>query len=93
MALQIALSDSPIGAAFPAAYARIPAGRSLKDTVHIQVDFYADEAAKIAEKQIVKQLFFTAPVSALDVQAGDHPHAPYYRYLKTLPDFEGALDV
>ena len=93
MALQIALSESPLGASFPAAYAHIPAGRSSKEHVHIQVDYYADSAARAAEKRIIQQLFFTAPISALDVQAGDHPHAPYYRYLKTLPDFEGALDV
>lgn len=93
MALQIALTDSNVGAPFPAAYVRISSGRSFKSTVSITVDYYADEAARLAEKSLVQQKFFETEIANLDVQAGDHPHAPYYRWLKTLAEFAGAVDV
>lgn len=93
MALKMALSDSDIGAAFPEAYIRIATGRTVKDRASMQVDYYADEAARIAEKTLVQQRFYDVEIAALDIQAGEHPHAPYYRHLKTLPEFAGAIDV
>lgn len=93
MALQLAIAESNIGPGFPEAYVRISSGRSFKSEVSITVDYYANEAARLAEKATVQQVFYSADVSVLDVQAGDHPHAPYYRYLKALPEFAGAIDV
>jgi hypothetical protein len=48
MALQLPISaaDSRVGAAFPAAYARIIFGRTFAENIVITVNFYADEQAR-----------------------------------------------
>lgn len=92
MALQLPLADSDVGAAFPAAYARIFFGRTFAEQVVITVYFYADEAARRADKAMVQQRDYTAPCSEL-VMEGNHPHVPFYNWLKTLPEFAGAVDV
>ena len=97
MALQIALPETTtdVGAAFPAAYARVIFGRTFGENCVITVNFYADEQARRDEKREFQQRHYEvlqADVSPL-VEAGDHLHAPFYRWLKAQPDFLGALDV
>ena len=95
MALQLSISasDSKVGAAFPAAYARVIFGRTFAENVVITVNFYADEQARRDEKDHFDQRHYECLQSDLAVQAGDHLHAPLYRHLKTLPEFAGAVDV
>jgi hypothetical protein len=95
MALQLSLSETVVGAAFPAAYARIIFGRTFAENVVITVNFYADEQARRDDKQHFDQRHYEclqSDVSPL-VQAGDHLHAPFYRWLKAQDAFAGALDV
>lgn len=98
MALQLPVtnSNSDIGdVSFSAAYARVLFGRTFKDNLVITVDFHVDEAARLAGKNAFQQRHYEAAaveVSALAL-AGDHPHAPMYRWLKQQPDFTGAVDV
>ncbi len=96
MALQIALNDSNIGSVtFPAAYVRIIYGRTFSSQVIITANFYVDEQARRDGKDHFAQNHYE--VSAEDVKPlvsdGDHPHAPFYRYLKTLPEFAGCTDI
>lgn len=95
MALQlpISASDSKVGAAFPAAYARVIFGRTFAESVVITVNFYADEQARRDDKAEFDQKHYECGQAALSVEAGDHLHAPFYRHLKTLPEFAGAVDV
>jgi hypothetical protein len=97
MALQLALSESStdVGAAFPAAYARVIFGRTFSETCIVTVNFYADEQARREDKREIQQRHYEclqSDVSAL-VEKADHLHAPFYRYLKSLPEFAGAVDV
>jgi hypothetical protein len=94
MALQLSIgTESSIGAAFPAAYARVIFGRTFAENVVITVNLYADEAARRAEKGSFDQKHYECLQSDLTVEAGDHLHAPLYRHLKTLAEFAGAVDV
>ena len=95
MALQLPLSatDSNIGAAFPGAYVRIIYGRTFAANVVITANFYADEQARRDDKREFDQRHYECLQSDLAVQAGDHLHAPFYRHLKTLAEFAGAVDV
>ena len=93
MALQGALSAelSAVGAAFPAAYARILHARAEKDITWIYVNTYADEAARQEEKLPVKQWEYQAPTNAVPLVAPALTAA--YDWLKTLPEFAGWVDV
>jgi hypothetical protein len=95
MALQLSLpaSDSNIGAEFPAAYARVIFGRTFAENVVITVNFYADEQARRDGKSEFQQKHYECLQADLSVEAGDHLHAPFYRHLKTLAEFAGAVDV
>jgi len=94
MALQLSIgTDSSIGAAFPAAYARVIYGRTFAATCVITVNFYADEQARRDDKASFDQKHYDCLQSDLSVEAGDHLHAPFYRHLKTLAEFAGAVDV
>jgi hypothetical protein len=95
MALQLPISssDSKVGAEFPAAYARVIFGRTFAENVVITVNLYADEQARRDDKAEFDQKHYEALQSELSVEAGDHLHAPFYRFLKSLPEFAGAVDV
>lgn len=95
MALQLSISaaDSRVGAAFPAAYARIIFGRTFAENIVITVNLYADEQARRDEKAEFDQRHYECLQTDLSVEAGDHLHAPFYRHLKTLAEFAGAVDV
>jgi hypothetical protein len=97
MALQLSISstDSKVGAAFSAAYARVIFGRTFAENIVITVNFYADEQARRDGKAEFDQRHYEClqlDVSPL-VEKGDHLHAPFYRWLKTQADFVGAIDV
>jgi hypothetical protein len=89
MALQMALGDSAVGFNFPEAYARVSIFRGDKNTLLFNVNWYADAAARAADKQTILEKEYQTETPAL---SGDLVPA-LYEYLKTLPEFAGALDV
>jgi hypothetical protein len=89
MALQLSLSNSAVGYLFPESYARIVFARTLKDQTFIFVNFYADQAARVADKMPVLQKEYTATTEDL---VGDIFPA-MYNWLKGQPDFAGCVDV
>lgn len=89
MALTLNLVNSDVGYEFKDAYARILFARTFKDQTFVFVNFHADEAARWANKNPVKQKEYIAQTSSL---VGDFFPA-MYTWLKTQEDFAGAIDV
>jgi hypothetical protein len=76
------------GVTYPASYARILYVRTLPSDSYIFVCWYADEAARQAGADPVKVYEYQAPTAVL---SGDiYPAA--YSWIKTLPEFAGAVD-
>ena len=92
MALQISLlaKDTLVGEAFPESYVKVEFVRAFKADSLIWVNFYANGTARADMKQPVKQTEYTAPTASL---VGANIIAASYEYLKTLPEFAGAVDV
>ena len=89
MALQVAISDSIVGVPFAEAYANIQFARMTKSDAMIFVNWYANAAARWANKSPVLQKEYHAPMSALT----SAPYETMYGWLKLHPDFAGAVDV
>lgn len=100
MALQVSLTippnrvpETPDEVAIPAevypeSYARILYVRALAQESFIFVCWYADQAARENNADPVKIYEYQTPTASL--QGDVYPAA--YAYLKTLPEFEGAID-
>lgn len=104
MALQFAF-ESPTGATYDSAYARVvQISLDLRTPdASLLVHFHVNAAARISELAPI----YTKTYSLLNEDgefdqyfrdnmlqpAGDSPLAQAYGYLKTLSDFEGAIDV
>jgi hypothetical protein len=89
MALQLQIQNTEVGAAFDAAYAKIVHFEGHNDgsgIVHFVVDFYADQAARDSNLRRVSRAFYDSPVP------DGHITQSLYAYLKTLPEFAGAVD-
>lgn len=80
--------DIPPPVIYESAYARVLQIRVHKERSFIVVEWFENEAARLAEQFAVKTQEF-----ALDTQSlpGD-VYTATYNYLKTLPEFEGAQD-
>lgn len=74
---------------FPNAYARILVVRTTPQLTMPMVVWHEDQAARQRDDQPVLMKEFAVPTS--EVSGDVYPAA--YAYLKTLPEFEGALDV
>jgi len=85
MALQISYT-SPFGIVLPTAYAKISIFYGDKTTVNFEVLIWADTSARDSGKQRMEQLIYNIPYSQQVI-------ADLYNYLKTLPEFAGAVDV
>jgi hypothetical protein len=99
MALQLDLADTNVGVPAPTAYARI-VGVSFNTTnglVEIRVDIFASAAARQEGKNPVGGGVYIGTVGLnmpnLDDALPNGIRAVLYAWLKTLPDFQGALDV
>ena len=96
MALQIALDDtqSEIGAAVPAAYVRIVLyTHDVKnDLIQVALDFHYNQAARNAGRRPIKGAGYQTTENAVNVFTGGM-QARIYSWLKTLPEFAGAVDV
>ena len=92
MALQQPLlaADTLVGENFPESYVKVEFVRAWKADSLIWVNWYANGTARADLKQPVKQHEFTVATSTL---VGANIIAASYEYLKTLPEFAGAVDV
>jgi hypothetical protein len=92
MALQIALlaKDTLVGENFPESYVKVEFVRAFKSDSLIWVNWYANGTARADMKHPVKQKEYTAETSHL---VGSNIIAASYEWLKTLPEFAGAVDV
>ena len=92
MALQqsILAADTLVGFDYPASYVKVEFVRAWKADSFIWVNFYANGTARADLKQPVKQQEFTVSTASL---VGANIIAASYEYLKTLPEFAGAIDV
>lgn len=92
MALQqsILAADTLVGEAFPESYVKVEFVRAFKSDSLVWVNWYANGTARADMKQPVKQHEFTVATSTL---VGTNVIAAAYEYLKTLPEFAGAIDV
>jgi hypothetical protein len=80
-------TESSVRFDFPNCYARIVNVLSDKFNWVVNVNFYADQAAREVEALPVKTAgFITLPL-------GGDPYIKGYDYLKTLPLFAGWVDV
>jgi hypothetical protein len=89
MALKMGLVNSDVGYSFPEAYVRVIFSRVFKEETLIFCNFYADEQARLDNKQPVKQKEYSATTTDL---TGDILPA-CYNWLKTQTDFNGAVDA
>ena len=85
MALTLAIS-TPFGIDLPTAYAKISSFGGNKDCFTFQVDYFATQAARDAGTPVVKSESYQ--FNTVDPQN----IASLYTYLKTLPEFAGAVD-
>lgn len=92
MALQIALlaKDTLVGENFPESYVKVEFVRAFKNDSLIWVNWYANGTARADLKHPVKQKEYTAETAHL---VGANIIAASYEWLKTLPEFAGAVDV
>jgi len=92
MALQQPLlaADTLVGENFPESYVKVEFVRAWKADSLIWVNWYANGTARADLKQPVKQHEYTVSTSTL---VGANIIAASYEYLKTLPEFAGAVDV
>ena len=92
MALQQPLlaADTLVGENFPESYVKVEFVRAWKADSLIWVNWYANGTARADMKQPVKQHEYTVSTSTL---VGANIIAASYEYLKTLPEFAGAVDV
>jgi hypothetical protein len=92
MALQISLlaADTLVGEAFPESYCKVEFVRAFKSDSLIWVNWYANGTARADMKHPVKQKEYTAETAHL---VGANIIAASYEWLKTLPEFAGAVDV
>lgn len=91
MALQIANPNNQLGVVFPEAYARVAAFRSSdKEAVEIFVYIHATSGAREAGMDPFRVSQYTFP---FDLRSSDNIYVQAYNYLKSLPEFSGAIDV
>ena len=86
MALQKAIT-TPSGISLPAGYARISSFSGDKTTTNFIVLWYLNSAARHQQKQAVLPERFSCPTPTGEMLIG------LYTYLKTLPEFAGAVNI
>jgi hypothetical protein len=89
MALILNLESTQFGVPAPQAYARVTNFYGTKDQIHVQVAVYFDQAARENNMNFVLEHAHYIPMADL---SGDIIPA-IYSVLKTLPQYEGAVDA
>jgi hypothetical protein len=87
MALQILHTSQQTGAESPSAYARIINGQFNKDRISFTVGIWYDATSASNNLQPLDQLWYELPMPTTASVTG------LYNYLKSLPEFTGAIDV
>lgn len=101
MGLQINLTDTNLGIPCPEAYARITGALFDANTamLELQVAFFTSQAARESGKTPFDRRMYRGRVGYapgqidIDVELDAGFRAAVYAWLKTLPDFAGAIDV
>lgn len=96
MALQKSYDDRETGASFPVAYhrvldARIPSVRAREATIEVEV--LVDATAASQNKKHVATLTFKLTGVDFDQWFGNAIKSRVYAYLKSLTQYQGAIDV
>lgn len=87
MALQFNSIDADTGLHLTDAYARVVSFNGDKDVVRFTLGVYVNQTARESDKQVVDMVNFEIPyVDGMSMSS-------LYTYLKTLPEFAGAIDV
>ena len=89
MALKLNLEQTQFGVPAPQAYARITNFYGNKDQIQVQVAVYFNEDARQGNMAVLKE---NAHYIAMDELKGDLIPA-IYEVLKTLSDYESAVDA
>ena len=89
MALKLNLASTQFGAPAPEAYARITNFFGTKDNLQVQVAIYYNEDARHGNLSTVKE---NAHYIAMEDLKGDLIPA-IYEVLKTMADYQGAVDA
>jgi hypothetical protein len=87
MALQINYNSDQFGILANGAYAKIDSFRGNISRVTFDVSYYVSQEARLEGKSPIGTFIFSVPYS------DSMTYASVYNYLKTLPEFSGALDV
>lgn len=86
MALQVSF-NSKFGIIFPIAYAKVVHFAGDKEQISFDVGVYKDEQARVEDKEPLTNQFYAIPyIDGMAISS-------LYEYLKTLPEFTGAIDV
>lgn len=97
MALQFNLAadnqENRLGIEFPEAYAVLANYSGDKLFVTFMLAICMNAAARAEARQPVTALNLRVERELIDAQEGDSQMAKIYNYVKTLPTFEGAIDV
>jgi hypothetical protein len=89
MALKLNLESTQFGIPAPQAYAKITNFHGNKNQIQVQVDVFYDQSARENNMAVVLQ---HAHYIAMSDLTGDIIPA-IYGVLKTLPEYEGAIDA
>lgn len=101
MAIQLDITNTPIGVPFSGAYARVVTvsttrqrsnDSGVKHLTMVDVAIYATNTPEDDTRALDFRRYHT-PTPAIEAQAGDDFIAKCYSYLKTLEDFAGAVDA
>lgn len=88
MALKFPMNSPSIGIALPEVYANIKGFMGDKQNLRFTVNFYANETARQANAKPIEQKIYTIPYQEMS----DSWLGGIYTWLKTQPEFIGAVD-
>lgn len=91
MALEVKNNALDTGIVVNIAYARIDTISGSKDSISIGLNYYVNKNAFTSGKSFFKTEQYVFVPSVDDGSPNYHKQG--YEYLKTLPEFEGAIDI
>lgn len=87
MALQTTFASEQNGLVVNGAYSRVQRFHGTKDTVRLDVETFVSHQARLEGKQPIAFNNYETSLPTGDIMPA------LYNYLKTLPEFAGAIDV
>ena len=89
MALKLLLNDDQYGLSEGERYIKIDDMYWKKENASIRALMFASQQARLENKRELSVLIYSCPV---DLQSSDNFVVQAYKFLKTLPEFENAVD-